>query len=104
MVDRLCTSLAGLSLSAIRRYTALAAEREECITLTIGEPDLPTPAPICEAAVRALTGGSTHYTTNQGALRFVQRSPPMRQKRVSLTMERTRSSSPPVQRRPFTAR
>ena len=47
MVDRLCTSLAGLSLSAIRRYTALAAEREDCITLTIGEPDLPTPAPIC---------------------------------------------------------
>ena len=41
MVDRLCTSLAGLSLSAIRRYTALAAEREDCITLTIGEPDLP---------------------------------------------------------------
>ena len=67
MVDRLCTSLAGLSLSAIRRYTALAAEREECITLTIGKPDLPTPAPICEAAVRALTGGSTHYTTNQGS-------------------------------------
>lgn len=38
MVDRLCTSLAGLSLSAIRRYTALAAEREDCIVLTIGEP------------------------------------------------------------------
>ena len=35
MVDRLCTSLAGLSLSAIRRYTALAAEREDCITLTL---------------------------------------------------------------------
>ena len=67
MVDRLCTSLAGLSLSAIRRYTALAAEREDCITLTIGEPDLPTPAPICEAAVRALAGGSTHYTANQGS-------------------------------------
>ncbi len=56
MVDRLCTSLGGLSLSAIRRYTALAAEREDCITLTIGEPDLPTPAPICEAAVRRAVG------------------------------------------------
>ena len=67
MVDRLCTLLGGLSLSAIRRYTALAAEREDCIVLTIGEPDLPTPAPICEAAVRALAGGSTHYTTNQGS-------------------------------------
>lgn len=67
MVDRLCTSLGGLSLSAIRRYTALAAEREDCIVLTIGEPDLPTPAPICEAAVRALAGGSTHYTANQGS-------------------------------------
>ena len=67
MVDRLCTLLGGLSLSAIRRYTALAAEREDCIVLTIGEPDLPTPAPICEAAVRALAGGSTHYTANQGS-------------------------------------
>ena len=67
MVDRLCTSLGGLSLSAIRRYTALAAERKDCIALTIGEPDLPTPAPICEAAVRALAGGSTHYTANQGS-------------------------------------
>ncbi len=67
MVDRLCTSLGGLSLSAIRRYTALAAEREDCIVLTIGEPDLPTPAPICEAAVRALAGGITHYTANQGS-------------------------------------
>ena len=44
-----------------------AAEREDCIALTIGEPDLPTPAPICEAAVRALAGGSTHYTANQGS-------------------------------------
>ena len=61
MVDRLCTSLGGLSLSAIRRYTALAAEREDCITLTIGEPDLPTPAPICEAAVRALAGGIKYH-------------------------------------------
>ena len=33
MVDRLCTSLAGLSLSAIRRYTALAAERDAVLTL-----------------------------------------------------------------------
>ena len=73
MVDRLCTSLAGLSLSAIRRYTALAAEREDCIALTIGEPDLPTPAPICEAAVRALAGGSTHYTTNQGSAPVIRK-------------------------------
>ena len=56
MVDRLCTSLGGLSLSAIRRYTALAAEREGCIVLTIGEPDLPTPAPICDAAVCRAVG------------------------------------------------
>ena len=43
-------------MSAIRRYTALAAEREDCIVLTIGEPDLPTPAAICEAAVRRAVG------------------------------------------------
>lgn len=67
MVDRLSTRLGGLSQSAIRRYTALAAAREDCIALTIGEPDLPTPAPICRAAARALAGGDTHYTANQGS-------------------------------------
>lgn len=91
-------------MSAIRRYTALAAEREDCIALTIGEPDLPTPAPICEAAVRALAGGSTHYTTNQGSASLRAKIAAYEAKRVSLTMERTRSSSPPVQRKPFTAR
>ena len=102
MVDRLCTSLAGLSLSAIRRYTALAAEREDCITLTIGEPDLPTPAPICEAAVRALAGGSTHYTANQGSASLRAKIATYEAKRAILIMPRTRLLSLPVQRKPFT--
>ena len=65
MVDRLCTSLGGLSLSAIRRYTALAAEREDCIGLTIGEPDLPTPAAIWRppSAAQSETSPSLYSAT-----------------------------------------
>lgn len=74
MVDRLCTSLGGLSLSAIRRYTALAAEREDCIVLTIGEPDLPTPAAICEAAVRRAVGDKPLYTLRRRLSRAVHAS------------------------------
>ena len=67
MVDRISAALGGLSLSAIRRYTALAMEREDCVALTIGEPDMPTPRPILEAAAHALESGDTHYTANQGS-------------------------------------
>ena len=57
----------NVELSGIRQFTYLVRDTPGACALTIGEPDLPTPAPICEAAVRALTGGSTHYTTNQGS-------------------------------------
>ncbi len=43
-------------------------EREGChiIHLEIGEPDFPTPKCICEAAVKAIQDGHTHYTHSLG--------------------------------------
>lgn len=38
------------------------------VHLEIGEPDLPTPANICEAAKAALDCGQTHYCDSQGVL------------------------------------
>ena len=46
---------ATLELSA--RAKALAAAGEPVINLSAGEPDLPTPAPVVEAAHRALDDG-----------------------------------------------
>ena len=59
-------NLSSLERSGIRRFTELARQTPDCVMLTIGEPDLPTPAPICEAAIKALEAGQTHYAPNQG--------------------------------------
>ena len=52
--------------SGIRRFTALARATPGCKMLTIGEPDFDTPAPIREAAAKAMAAGLTHYAPNKG--------------------------------------
>ena len=70
MVERINKNLKDLSISGIRRYTALAMATEGCIALTIGEPDMDTPLSVRQAAVRALEAGDTHYIPNQGTLKL----------------------------------
>ena len=60
--------LMALRRSAIRVYTNMAASVPGCIKLTIGEPDMDTPAGIRAAAAAALEAGQTHYAPNQGIL------------------------------------
>ena len=48
------SKLMGLQRSAIRVYSNLARETEDCAMLTIGEPDFDTPENIREAAVAAI--------------------------------------------------
>lgn len=59
-------ALSGVETSGIRRFTALARATPGACTLTIGEPDLDTPAPIREAAKSSLDAGDTHYPPNNG--------------------------------------
>ncbi len=49
-------------------YRALekAAAGEDVIVLSVGDPDLDTPAPIRDAAISGLSDGQTHYTDCQG--------------------------------------
>ena len=60
--------LEKLRRSPIRAYTNLAASVPGCVKLTIGEPDMDTPAGIRAAAAAALEAGQTHYAPNQGIL------------------------------------
>lgn len=60
------SKLMGLQRSAIRAYTNLAKTVEDCVMLTIGEPDFDTPQPIKDAAIAALEANQTHYAPNQG--------------------------------------
>ena len=59
-------NLSTLKRSAIRVYSNLARETEDCAMLTIGEPDFDTPEAIRLAAVAALNDNQTHYAPNQG--------------------------------------
>ncbi len=55
-----------------RSVTLLAKTKEmmktdgKIINLTGGEPDFPTPAPICEEVTRQLAAGNTHYSDSRG--------------------------------------
>ena len=60
------SKLMGLQRSAIRAYTNLAKTVDDCVMLTIGEPDFDTPQPVKDAAIAALTDNQTHYAPNQG--------------------------------------
>ncbi len=56
-----------LPASGIRRFFDIARQRENVISLAIGEPDMVTPKAICEEAISSLQEGDTHYTSNRGA-------------------------------------
>ena len=45
-----------------------AEEISNLISLSIGEPDFPTPSHIIDAGIRAIKEGQTHYTNNFGLL------------------------------------
>ena len=57
-----------LKQGAIRAMFDRAAGMEGVISLGIGEPDMPTPALICQAGMEALARGETHYTPNAGTM------------------------------------
>ena len=59
-------NLDPLERSGIRVFTNLAKATTDCRMLTIGEPDLPTPEPVKQAAFRSLSRDETHYAPNQG--------------------------------------
>ncbi len=55
-----------LAMEVMEQAQAMAAGGRDVIYLCLGEPDLPTPAPVIEAAVAALRGGATVYTHSLG--------------------------------------
>jgi aspartate/methionine/tyrosine aminotransferase len=53
-------------MALLARAKALEAEGRTIIHMEIGEPDFPTPRPICEAGIRALERGDLFYTPALG--------------------------------------
>ncbi len=52
--------------SGIRRFFELAEERDDIISLGVGEPDFAAPWAAREAAITSLEAGRTSYTANRG--------------------------------------
>ncbi|MGH6944030.1 MAG: pyridoxal phosphate-dependent aminotransferase [Geminicoccaceae bacterium] len=58
----------ALEASKIREVADAGIGRPDVIPLWFGEPDVPTPGFICDAAARALAAGDTFYQPNAGIL------------------------------------
>ena len=65
LTDRLA-GLGGAKWAIHARARALAAAGREVIELTIGEPDVPTPARLIEVAHAAMRAGRTGYSSGSG--------------------------------------
>ncbi len=66
MVKYVSKRAAKLKQGAIRAMFDKAGTMTDVISMGIGEPDMPTPKPVCDAATEALNQGITHYTPNAG--------------------------------------
>jgi len=53
-------------MALLARAKELEAEGKDIIHMEIGEPDFPTPAPIVEAGIAAISTGDVHYTPAVG--------------------------------------
>lgn len=62
-----------LEQGAIRAMFDRASSMSGVISLGIGEPDMVTPEPICEAGISAINKGHTHYSENAGVSVLRQR-------------------------------
>ncbi len=73
MREHLNPAVFALRRSTIREFSALAAKKEGCIRLTLGEPEFDTPAPVLAALQEAADLGETHYIANNGAPALLER-------------------------------
>ncbi|MDQ3131550.1 MAG: aminotransferase class I/II-fold pyridoxal phosphate-dependent enzyme [Acidobacteriota bacterium] len=55
-------------VSGLHRFFGIAAAMPDVISLGVGEPDFPTPAPIVEAGFNAVYGKAVGYTANSGLI------------------------------------
>ncbi len=66
--DRTTRIASALTLETVARAAALKAEGKPVLSLSVGEPDFDTPAPIREAGKYAIDHGITRYTEGRGTL------------------------------------
>ncbi len=66
MRDFLSDKAKNIKPSGIRKFFDIVSEREDVISLGVGEPDFITPWDIREAGIQTIKKGYTQYTSNKG--------------------------------------
>lgn len=74
-----------LEISGIRKFFNMVAGTEGMVSLTIGQPDFPTPSHVKEAGKKAIDDNFTSYTHNAGLLELRQAAAAFVLKKYSLT-------------------
>lgn len=59
-----------IEISGIRKFFNMVAGTKDMISLTIGQPDFPTPLHVKEAPKQAIDNNFTSYTHNAGDIRL----------------------------------
>ena len=60
----------SMEISGIRKFSNMVAGTKDIISLTIGQPDFPTPLHVKEAGKRSIDENFTSYTHNAGDIRL----------------------------------
>ncbi|TKC18477.1 aminotransferase A [Robertmurraya kyonggiensis] len=77
----------NIEISGIRKFFNLVAGTKDMISLTIGQPDFPTPAHVKEAGKRAIDDNFTSYTHNAGMIELRQAAATFVKEKYDLTYE-----------------
>lgn len=74
-----------IELSGIRKFFNLVADYEDVISLTIGQPDFPTPEHVKVAGMKAIDENFTTYTHNAGLIELREAASQFVNKKYGLT-------------------
>ena len=72
MSSYLSERIRSIPPSGLLKFFDILATMDDVLSLGIGEPDLPTPQPICAAGIDSINRGETGYTSNAGKLELRQ--------------------------------
>ncbi|MGG5253129.1 aminotransferase A [Neobacillus sp. SM06] len=73
-----------LEISGIRKFFNMVSHSDDLISLTIGQPDFPTPEHVKQAGIQAIHDNFTSYTPNAGILELRQAASQFVEKKYSL--------------------
>ena len=77
----------NLKPSGIRKFFDIAAEMDEVISLSVGEPDFKTPWHVRETAMETLNKGRTQYSPNRGFTELLNEISLYSQRRFNLSYD-----------------